>query len=290
MSDGAGRIFSFVQFEFPWALGPGTGRYVVRMGQGEEPSAVVVIAAQGAEQKRFMRRRRPSSAAPEPGPAPVLTSKVTLIAAEPLAGEDAGKAWLSEASGDPDDRLEAALVQINSVIRVHRAAAADPYAREVSREQALVSRLGFGGGDQVADGRWTAAVEVPFEERRSKRSAALHPQGRLAAVLGGRDRVLACEELILRARLDVDSHHLREAALQLRVAIEAALTELDPQQAADMPARLDELRGSRAAVGAAANEAVGGELSAESAQTVERVLSRVEAALRARSVATDRAS
>ena len=54
----------------------------------------------------------------------------------------------------------------------------------------------------------------------------LHPQARLAAVLGARERPLACEELALRARLDLDHGREREAALQLLVALDAALAEL----------------------------------------------------------------
>ena len=61
----------------------------------------------------------------------------------------------------------------------------------------------------------------------------LRPQARLAAVLNGRERPLACEELTLRARLDLDHGREREAALQVLVALDAALAELaaDPQAA-----------------------------------------------------------
>jgi hypothetical protein len=288
-SGGGGRVFSFAQFEFPWALGPFPGRYVLRDGSGKPPHAVIVISTLGASQRRFMRRRRPSAAEPEPDPTPVLTTRVTLIAAEPLADAAAAKAWLAAAGEEPAVHLDSALRDINAVIRAHRAAAADPYVREVGREQALVARLGHGDGEQVADGRWSEAIDVPFAPGREKRSAALHPQERLAAVLGGRDEILACEELILRARADLDAGNPREAALQLRVGLEAALAELDPQEAADMPDRLGELRATRAAVGAAANEAVTGPLSPDARETVERVVTRLEAALRARAVALDRA-
>ena len=36
----------------------------------------------------------------------------------------------------------------------------DPYTREVSRDQALVVRVGIGVGDQVAAGTWAKAVEL----------------------------------------------------------------------------------------------------------------------------------
>ena len=63
-------------------------------------------------------------------------------------------------------------------------------------------------------------------EGRRRRSRILAPQARLAALLGAREAALACEELTLRARADVDQGRPREAALQLLVALDAALAEL----------------------------------------------------------------
>ena len=65
----------------------------------------------------------------------------------------------------------------------------------------------------------------------------LTPQARLAAVLSARERPLVCEELTLRARLDLDHGRGREAALQLLVALDAALAELQADPAADALAR-----------------------------------------------------
>ena len=88
-------------------------------------------------------------------------------------------------------------------------------------------------GEQVADGLWTDARELLRPPGRQRRAKVLQPQARLAAVLGGRERPLACEELTLRARLDLDHGRDREAALQLLVALDAALAELpvDPDRA-----------------------------------------------------------
>src|SRR5205085_6116176 len=127
-------------------------------------------------------------------------------------------------------------------------------------------------GDQVAEGRWDAAVEVPVQRRRrERRAAALRPQERIAALLGGRDAPLACELLVLRARSDLDAGRTREAALQLRVALEAGLAELAQtgSGAADMEQRLDDLRERRAAIGDAANAALEGDLSGVQATAVE---------------------
>ncbi len=170
------------------------------------------------------------------------------------------------------------------MLRAHRLATADHRVREVSREQALVIRVGLGDGEQVAEGRWTNALELPIPKAgRGRRIAALRPQERLAALLGGRDAALACEELTLRARADVDAGQLREAAFQLRVALEAALAELEPWSGrGDLGERLAALRDERSAVGAAANAALQGGLDDASIADVERVLGRLEAALRAR--------
>ena len=77
------------------------------------------------------------------------------------------------------------------------------------------------------------------------------PGERVAAVLGGRDVALACEELALRARGDLDHGRVREAALQLSVALDAALAELEVWRERLAP-RLDELAELRPGVRAAA--------------------------------------
>jgi len=278
---GAERRFGFVQFEFPWALGPPDGRYVVRAGAGEPRPAehVVVIATLGAsERRRLLAGRRPAPVKPEPEPEPVPTARVTVIRASPLEDEAAASAWTA---GDPQARVAEALAVLGGVIAAHRVATADPRVSEPGREHALVVRVGHGVGEQVAEGRWSAAVEVPRPRgRRARRTSALRPQERLAALLAGRERALACEELVLRARLDLDHGREREAALQLDAALAAALAEL-PREG-ELAPRVAELSGRREAVGAAAAAARSGELGAERLELVAATLGRLEAALRAR--------
>ncbi len=134
-----------------------------------------------------------------------------------------------------DAEADAAAVELNWLLRAHRAAAADPSARDVAAAGANVVRIGYGSGEQVADGRFTEAYELPPEDDSSKprrRAAALAPDERLAAILGGRDELLACEELVLRARSDIEAGRPREAALQARIALEALLAELGDGDAA----------------------------------------------------------
>jgi hypothetical protein len=114
----------------------------------------------------------------------------------------------------------------------------------------------------------------------------LRPQERLAALLGARDSALACEELALRARADLDAERLSAAALETRLALEAALVELAPAlPAPGMIERLDELRELRDAVIAAANSSLAAPLSEHQHETVAHALGRIEAALRARTAA-----
>jgi hypothetical protein len=171
------------------------------------------------------------------------------------------------------------------VLAAHRVAAADPSVREVRIEQALVARLGYGSGEEVAEGRWTEAVELPLEPRARRRTAALRPQERLAAILGGRDEPLACETLAMRARTDLEGGRLREAALTLDAAMAAALAELAPGDAHDMAERLSELTALRGAVAALAQQALQGPLAASEAEKLAPAVDRLEAALRARSAA-----
>jgi hypothetical protein len=252
---------------------------------GDEVTHVVVVRTLGASERRRLRRPRPQPVDPEPEPTAVPTGAVTVILA-PEVPDDEASGWLSEAS---EEGLEEALVVVNQVLQAHRLAAADPYVREVSREGALVARLGYGSGDQVADGRWASAVELPQarEGRRMRRTSALRPQERLAALLGGRDTALACEDLVLRTRTDLDAGRDRAAALQLRVALEAALAELEAEgdRVPDMPDRLTDLRDRRSAIGEAANQALHSPLSPESLTAVTETVDRLEAALRARSAA-----
>lgn len=292
------RLFRFAQVEFPWPLGPPDGRYLVRPPAPPTdrtpatnptaptpPSHVIVFATLGApERRRRAGRRRARDAPPEPGPTPVATGRATMIATdEPLAGPDAARAWL-QAAGEDD--LAAGLEVLDRALHAFRLVTVDPYVLPVGRRQALTARIGYGAGEQVADGLWTAARELMLTDGHQRRSRVSAPQARLAAVLGAHQSALVSEELALRARLDLDHDRPREAALQLLVALDAAIAELgaDPHAGA-LADRVSALRGLRDGVGAAAQAALSGPLTAEHADTVSGSLERVEAALRARAAA-----
>ena len=273
----AGSLFAFVQFEFGFLLGPADGRYLLRDEPGAEPRLVVVLGTLGAQQRRLLGGRR-AKAVEQAQPEPVPTNRATLIRPRPFGGEAEAEAWLG---GLKPDGLQAerdrGLRALNEVVRAHRAAAADPFARDVGPQQPLVVRVGYGSGDQVADGRFAACLEVPREVRKASRSERIAPQEQLAALLGSRTRQLACEELVMRARADVDAARPREAALEARIALETAMAELEGTRAG---ALLDELRELRGPVGNAANAALRADPPAELAEAVAHAVELMERAVR----------
>ena len=278
-------LFRFVQVELPWQLGPSDGRYLLRSSHDPEAAAehVIVFATLGAPERRRLARRKQHEALPEPEPTPVSTGRATVVdVGRPLVALEEASAWLEQAG---DVELEQGIEVLNRALHAFRIVTADPYLHPVSRGQAIVARVGFGAGEQVADGLWTDARELVQAEGRQRRTRVLTPQVRLAAVLGARERPLVCEELALRARVDLDHGRDREAALQVFVALDAALAELPSEpDAAALDDRLAELRAQREPVAIAAQAALAGPLGAADLESVQFTLQRLEAALRARAV------
>jgi hypothetical protein len=256
---------------------------VLRPHAGEDASHVVVLNTVGAPQRRFLNRRRARPVDAQPPGTPVPITRATIIDAVALPDASSADRWLDDVA--EDELVAGALGALNRVIGAYRVAAAQDGARDAMRPQALVVRIGWGAGEEVADGRHSAAREV-VAPRGPGRTPALRTQERLGALLSGRDVMLAAEHLALRARSDVAARRTREAALQLRVALEAALAELTPwQDRGDIAARLEELRAARSDVAVVANRALESGLDPDEEATVDRVLGRLEAALRARTAA-----
>jgi hypothetical protein len=91
----------------------------------------------------------------------------------------------------------------------------------------------------------------------------------------------------VRARGDLDHGRPREAALQLAIALDTALAELEAWRGqGDMARRLEELDDRRGAVADAARAALAGGVGDGRMADVESTLGRLEAALRARQVAS----
>jgi hypothetical protein len=271
--------------ELPWQLGPPDGRYLIRRdgaGPSGVPCHVLVLATLGSRERRWMApSRKQRKAQPEPEPVPVATSRATVIdVGDPLEGAVQAGAWLA---GAGEAELASGLEVLNRALYAYRIAAADPRIHCVGRDDPLVARLGYGAGEQVADGLWTDARELIDPEPRRRRRRVPVAQARFAAVLTGRRSALACEELALRARLDLDERREREAALQLLIALDAALAELPADPAApELEDRLAELRALHDGVTSAAQAALGGPLEPQDRETTAFALARIEAVLRAR--------
>jgi hypothetical protein len=252
----------------------------------DDPAAhVLVLATLGAQPRRGRLSKGRRDAPPEPDPTPVSTGRATVISvASPLADQAAARRWLADAG---EDELTADLGVLNRALHAFGLITADPHLPEVGRGHLLVARVGYGVGDEVAHGRWSEARELLAARTSRQRAKVLEPQARLAAVLGGRDQLLACETLALRAQADLDAGRDREAALQLWVALDATLAELGADPAADALAeRLAELAAQRDAVADAAQAALAGGLNPIQREVVELTTATLAAALRARSVTT----
>jgi hypothetical protein len=293
-------LFLFVQMEFPWELGPADGRYLLRDPVEGRPEHVIVLNTLGAGRSALSHRRgrigaRRPQANPEPAPTAVSIGRATVIDPVPLAAERQAHAWLSDL--DDEHEASAASTILNRLLFAHRIASANPHVREISTAQALVVRAGWGEGEQVAYGQWLHARELPPPKAgRRRRVAALRPEEHLAVLVGAREEALICEELTLRARLDLDQRRLAHAAIELERAYAAALGELDTERRPDLAIRVAELRELRPGVERAAQAVLAlnpPEVDASASTTrstpeqleepvVVHALERLEAALRAR--------
>ena len=260
-------------------MGLEDGRYLRR-----EPEAVLVVRVVDApkQPRRRIGRARPKDADPQADPAPVPLTMLTAIRPEDLGDEPAAQAWLAGVRDDPEaitGEISDALRLVNLAVHAHRASALDPQIPDVGAGGALAVRIGFGSGDDLAEGRYSEAIEVPHSERR-RRAEVLRPQERVAEVLGGRAAVAACELLLIRARADLDAGRTREATLQLRVGLEAMLAEREMLDTADQEADFAALEERRSITGQAANETLAGELGDERAAEVAETLRICERVLR----------
>jgi hypothetical protein len=284
------RLFGFIQFDFAGALAVADGRYLLRDGEREQ---VLVIETLGAPPPARRRRKRPRDAEVGEPPLELPVARATLVLAfNEFADEEAAGAWLQEAATSEDsiDRLvELGIDELNQALHAQAVASGDPYPQTVTPARATTIRIGFGSGEALADGAFTSAHQVDPglgpTSRRLQRDEELRPQQRLAAVLGGRERLDACETLLLRARADLDAGRNREAALQLRVGLEALLVELrgalsDPGHEEDMAT----LAARRHEAGELANAALNADLNSEQVKSLGELLATAERVLRRRRV------
>ncbi len=254
---------------------------------------MLVVRTLGAPPPSARRRRRARKAEPEAEPSPLPLSRVTAVRAfAPFASEEEAARWLDEAAEAEDtaDVLVGDGIRLlNRALHAQAVAGADPFGRELHPERAVAVRIGYGSGEEIAESVFSAAREVDVwasgASRRRRREEDLRPQERVAGLLGGREQLNVCETLLLRARADLDGGRAREAALQLRVGLEALLVELKGQLAdADHEEDMGLLSSRRSEAGEAANAALVGDLDALQARQVRELLEICERVLRRRRV------
>jgi hypothetical protein len=272
---GDAELFRIVQVEVPGELDLNDGRWTVR-GHANRARAVVVVESTERPRRRFRKRRGEA----EDGGVQLAT-RLTVVDADPLEARDVDR-WLARA--DLEAVLAEALEILRRLLHLAAVAAADPDPRPLRVRDLTSATLAYGTGAEGAYGRWTASrpIRVPADEperlRRSGRGTS--SDERLAELLSGRDAVLAAEVLALRARQDLTAGRVREAALGLRMVLEAAIAELEPWRAAPhLDEAIAELRAARPRVADAAAAAVRGGLDDEQDAAVRAVLRSVSVAL-----------
>jgi hypothetical protein len=227
---------SFVQLELAGKIGLPEGRYLVREDDTER-----VLIVQELEAPRQRRRGRRRARPVEPGePEQVPVTRVTVTGGS-IENAEEGSAWLKEALRDREQgsrELRDATRILNRALSALRAEARDPLVQEIGATKALAIRIGHGTGDELAEGRWTEAMQLPPPHRG--RLDDVEPQSRVAAVLAGRDEVHPAETLMQRARLDAQHGRDAEARYGLRAARAALEAEPSP--------RRDQLRKELAAI------------------------------------------
>ncbi len=283
-------FFGFAQFDFAGTLPLADGRYLAH--REDDGESVLVVQTLAAPPRPARRRRRPRDAdAADPPPELPLARATAIRAFEPFGGPEDAAGWLAGATASEeaiDAVLDTGVALLNDALHAQAVAAADPGAPILAVERAVAVRLGYGSGDQIAEGTFAEAREVDVaggSSRRRRRREELRPQERLAAVLRGRERFDVCEPLLLRARADLDAGRRREAALQLSIGVEALLAELptaldDPDHRDDIEA----LEEQRPAIEAAAERALQGDLDDEAEATIRASLLLAERILRRRRV------
>ena len=254
---------------------------------------MLVLQRIGAPVASGRRRRRPRKAEAEDEPEALVLTRATAIRAfAPFEEEEAAARWLDEACEAEDTvdvLVEEGLELLNRALHAQALASANPSSRRgLAAEGAERVLIGYGSGEETAAGRFSEARRLDVQagsSGRRRREEELRPQERVAAMLGGREEADACETLLLRARADLDAGRDREAALQLRVGLEALLAELkgalvDPGHEEDVGT----LTERRSEVGDAANAALRGPLSEEQFAQLEELLQLAERVLRRRRV------
>lgn len=180
------------------------------------------------------RRRRPRKAVVNDSPVTVTVSVVTVIRADqPYESEAEAEAWMNRAldSDFTGEILDDAIAALDRVRAADASASGIAFGTRTTIGSMLTARIGFGEGEQVASGRFLDALEVDARggssEKRRERLARTGSTARTASLLGDREPPTACEVMIPRIRLDLDSGNEAAARLAIGPAASATISELE---------------------------------------------------------------
>ena len=196
-----------------------------------DPERVLVVRVADAPPppRRRLRRRKPQGRRPErrapdrPADDADRDPRPSRSASE--AAAEAG--WPSCAATPTRSRPSspAPLALVNRALHAHRAATLDPALADVAR-RARAARCGSATAPARSSPTGAATRRSRCRgPRAAGRGEVLRPQERVAAVLGGREPVAACERCPAARPRRPRRRPLREAALQLRVGLEALLAD-----------------------------------------------------------------
>jgi hypothetical protein len=222
-------LLPFAQLDFAGSPSLTEGRYLARPegDPGASPDVLVVRRLGAIRAGKRLRKGKPVPLETEPQPEPLPLARLTLIKALPFETEEAAADWLGQVLDDEDIAtalLREVTTTLNRAILAYRVSAPDAYAPDLSAGDALAVRFGYGTGQEVAEGRWTAASELPEGRRRSLRAEVIDGVGaqeRIAAVLGGRDDIAPQESLLVDAERAAAEGRRALAALTLGAAVDA---------------------------------------------------------------------
>jgi len=208
----------------------------VSRGIGSSDVLVVGVVAAPAGQARLLRKAR--QAERQAPPAEVPLSLVTFVkGTQPLSSRHEAARRLDAIRVSEEDQqrwVREGLGVLNLAIRAYRTGAPDPYAMEVTRRDARRVRIGYGNTEEVQNGVWQDALELPPPLRsRPKRIERLRPSEAVAVVLSGQGEVLEAEDLLLRALVDLDQGRTRAAAFQAAAAMTLLPVELGSRPGTD---------------------------------------------------------
>ena len=233
-------------------------------------------------------------------PAGAGETRIMVIDPVSLSAEHQAQAWLEDLLGEAGRAVGEGMDVVNRVVYLHRLAAADPHVHELTPTQATAARAGWGEGEQLADGSLESRARAAAPGSRARGACSAAAPGAsaprssctsstwLRCWASASSRSL-CEELALRARLDLDSGRLAHAALQLRQALTTAVAELRGEARQDLLLRVDELeqlsggveREAERVLQAAQAGPAGRRGPGPDGELLAHALGRLEAALRA---------